>query len=91
MKLRSIDAKRVDLTNTILTAIEDLTFHGCRSLEDVSLSATVETIGKQAFHRCDSLSSVILHEGLKTINELAFSECNNLSFDWVNKHQAVLH
>ena len=73
--------KRVDLTNTTLTAIEDYTFHGCISLEDVSLSATVETIGKQAFHRCDSLSSVILHEGIKTINELAFSGCNNLSID----------
>ncbi len=48
-------------------------FYGIKSLTDVSLPASVNTIADKAFMDCINLSKITFNEGLTTISDRAFS------------------
>ncbi len=50
-------------------------FSGIKSLESISLPASVNTIAEKAFMDCTGLSTITFAEGLTTINDRAF--CND--------------
>ncbi len=55
------------------------TFHGCTSLESVTIPNSVTEIGKSAFWECSSLTSVTIPESVTKIGESAFYECSSLT------------
>lgn len=58
--------------------IPDYTFYKCTGLEEVSLPASVISIGEAAFRDCDALTHVNLGESLDDIGQHAFRSCNQL-------------
>ena len=57
-----------------MTVVGDNVFNGCKRLFSVSLSSSLESIGKQAFYGCGALQNITLPESLRTIGESAFEE-----------------
>ncbi len=63
-----------------LKEIGENAFEGCSKLEQVELSASLETIGDGVFKNCTSLKHIKrIPDGLKTIGENAFAGCESLS------------
>ncbi len=60
-----------------LTVIQYGTFASCKSLKNVNLPSTVETIGQSAFNSA-GLTSITLPNGLKAIRAVAFAFCEDL-------------
>lgn len=58
--------------------IPDYTFYKCTGLEEVSLPASVISIGEAAFRACNTLQHVEFGESLETIGENAFYDCGKL-------------
>ena len=54
-------------------------FHGCKSLESITLPSTVTEIERGAFYNCINLRKVIFNDGLKKIGRAAFYNCTSLS------------
>ena len=61
-----------------LTKLEYMAFRNCTSLESVTMSGGMETIGEDAFWNCTSLTSVVLPPSLKSISSYAFEDCTAL-------------
>ena len=59
-------------------SIPEQGFFGCTSLETVSLSDGVTSIGRLAFGKCESLTMIRIPDSVTTINEYAFNECPNM-------------
>ena len=55
------------------------TFHGCTSLESVTIPNSVTEIGKSAFSDCTSLESVTIPNSVTEIGKSAFWECSSLT------------
>ena len=57
------------------------TFYGCSALKNITLPASVDSIGKYAFLLCKSLQAVDASAcvNLKGVGEQAFLECDNLT------------
>ena len=55
------------------------TFHGCTSLESVTIGNGVTEIGKSAFSGCTSLTSVTIPNSVTEIGKSAFWECSSLT------------
>ena len=57
------------------------TFYGCSALKNITLPASVDSIGKYAFRHCKSLQVVDASAcvNLKGVGEQAFWECDNLT------------
>lgn len=53
-------------------------FYGCEKLKDVTLPATLETVGNNMFLGCTSLENVVLPKSVKTIEGHAFQDCASL-------------
>ncbi len=75
----------IDLSN--INEIDAMAFYNCRALEDITLSATLETIGDSAFFGCASLRSVTLPVSTKAVGDSAFEECSRLTT--VNLNDAI--
>ena len=69
-KLKSVE----NLTN--VTIIEDYTFQGCNSLEEIDLSK-IQSFGNGAFESCRSLTEIDL-AACQTLGTYAFGGCTNL-------------
>ncbi|MBR3974562.1 MAG: leucine-rich repeat protein [Clostridia bacterium] len=78
-----------------VTEIRMRAFEGCTALEEVIISANVNSLGSYAFRNCASLSSVKFEENSKLaeIGEAAFENCtklakidipDNVTFIWCN-------
>ncbi len=61
-----------------VTAIDNLAFLGCETIESIIIPEGVTAIGDRAFLQCFNLHSVALPNGVEYIGELAFSECEIL-------------
>ena len=61
-----------------MVRINDDAFNGCKSLEKVTFSSKLHSIGRQAFVNCYNLREVLLPEGLELIGHYAFSGCESL-------------
>ncbi len=73
--------KKVDMSQTPITDINDDAFRNCSSLSTVVLPEDLKTIGDYAFFKCSSLSSVDLQdcEKLSSIGVSAFYGCSSLN------------
>ena len=67
--------KKVDLSNTQVEEIQELTFAHCTSLKGVSLPPTLHTIWVKAFMNCAALSERAIPPSLKYIGSRAFLDC----------------
>ena len=63
-----------------ISTLLDYTFNGCSSLADISLPASLTSIGKYAFNGCSSLSKITLPDTLTSIGEAAFQHCSSLQY-----------
>ena len=61
-----------------ITAVGDMALMGC-SLQEIELSETIDSIGKQAFENCGDLESVVLPNCITVLPEACFSFCMSLS------------
>ncbi|WP_407404538.1 leucine-rich repeat protein [Sodaliphilus sp.] len=66
----------IDFSNTSLKTIEKGAFFDCFSLENVTFSPTLETIGKQAFQET-KIKNISLPGTLKRLGYKAFHDCDN--------------
>ena len=70
------------VTNLVIpssvTAIKELAFSGCNSLESVSIPDSVTTIGYAAFKDCANLTSISIGYRVTTIGNRAFAYCDKL-------------
>ena len=62
-----------------ISTLLDYTFNGCSSLADISLPASLTSIGKYAFNGCTSLSKITLPDTLTSIGGAAFYGCTSLA------------
>jgi hypothetical protein len=58
--------------------IEGFAFNCCTSLEEVTLSNELESIGGNAFWGCKSLERIVIPEKVEVIGDLMFPYCYNL-------------
>ena len=81
------NSREGDFTNTTLKTInieEGIksipygTFQ-CKSLENISLPKTLESIGEDAFYDCAALKSITIPQNVKSIGSDAFRHCSNLT------------
>ena len=61
-----------------VTEIEKEAFYNCRTIEKITISAGITTIGENAFKYCFGLKTVILPKGITEIANAAFSTCADL-------------
>lgn len=54
-------------------------FQSCKTMNNIVLPASIQTIGKWAFYECTGLAEINLPESLTTIDELAFQKCSGLT------------
>ena len=62
-----------------VSVIDDYAFSGSKSLSEVTLPASVITIGKGAFKDCPALTKVVLPQKLSKLEDELFSGCKKLS------------
>ena len=53
-------------------------FSGCKALEQITLSKTLERIGDNVFENCSSLTEITIPENVTVIGEDAFNGCTSL-------------
>ena len=61
-----------------VTAIGDMAFSRCSSLQSVVIPKYVTSIGIDAFYECSSLKSVEIPDSVVIIGDAAFSRCSSL-------------
>lgn len=64
--------------NRKITLIADDAFSYERTIKEVTLPESIETIGASAFESCEKLEKINLPNGLKKINRKAFYNCTGL-------------
>lgn len=62
-----------------VVAIADYAFCGCKTLESVSIPASVTVIGASAFFGCEGLTEVNVGDAITDIGASAFENCSSLS------------
>lgn len=65
------------------TEIGNYAFHGCTSLESITIPKSVTVIGDSAFNGCTSLTTLTLPTAVKKIEKSAFIECSSLATIYV--------
>ena len=79
-----VDGKGILSFDGDVTAINDAlgtnleNFYSCTSLETITLSEGLQSIGAHAFQNCTALTSITLPNGLQSIGEYAFCGCESL-------------
>jgi hypothetical protein len=58
--------------------IREEALRGCVRLTNITMAATVTSIGVKAFRDCETLTSVTLGSGVTNIQEAAFRDCDSL-------------
>ena len=72
------------------TEIGSNCFKGCTSLEDISISSSVETIGEGAFENCTSLETVIMWAKPEEIKANTFKGCSSLTDISISSNTKVI-
>lgn len=70
--VKNADYKVPDSIATTLTDVGEGAFWGAPNLVNVTLPATVKTVGDHAFYECKKLKTVVLPDDLTSIGEEAF-------------------
>ena len=69
-------AESVIIPDSIISI--DEAFWGCKSLKQVTIPHSVQTIGFRAFFGCESLQQIAIPDSVKTVENEAFISCNSL-------------
>lgn len=69
----------VYLPTFLFSSIEEGTFDTCTSLVNITLPASLETIGRSAFKECNALTTLTIPAMVKSIGVQAIYECDNLT------------
>ena len=69
-------AESVNIPDSIINI--DEAFWGCKSLKQVTIPNSVQTIGFRAFFGCDSLQQIVIPDSVKNIEDYAFEWCDSL-------------
>ena len=69
----------VYLPTFLFSSIEEGTFDTCTSLVNITLPASLETIGDSAFKECDALTTLAIPAMVTSIGVRAIYECDNLT------------
>lgn len=72
------DIATLDLSASKVTTIEDFAFAGNSIMREITLPATLKTIGKYAFANCVNIDSITIPDGVE-IGEAAFMSCVRLN------------
>ena len=85
----SYTASSIEIPSTItynsteytVTAIDQVAFNKCTSLESITIPSTVTSIGAEAFYKCTGLTKVDLSSatGLETVSYQCFYGCTSLT------------
>lgn len=67
----------LEIPDTV-TSIAESAFISCTSLETLTLSTNLVSIGKNAFSDCSSLTSLVIPDSVTSIGDSAFGECSTL-------------
>ena len=70
-------ATSIDIPEGV-TIIPDYCFHGCSSMESITLPSTIKQIGKYAFSGCSALTSIDIPEGVTIIPDYCFDGCSSM-------------
>ena len=62
-----------------ISTLLDYAFNGCSSLADISLPASLTSIGGSTFQNCTSLAEITLPASLTSIGKYAFNGCSLLT------------
>lgn len=73
-----ISLKTIDLSNTKITVIHDMSFAECTNLYTVILPDSIIEIEAYAFRNCTSLTEINLPESLQIIGSTVFYGCGSL-------------
>lgn len=68
--------EEINIQDTLLKRIEDESFYGCISLNEIVIGQAIEYIGESAFRECHALSLILDGGSLKEIGGYAFSMSN---------------
>ncbi|MCR5461992.1 MAG: leucine-rich repeat domain-containing protein [bacterium] len=72
--------KKVDMSKSKLTTIEDDAFHKCSELIEMNYCKTITSIGKEAFSECSSLVKMDLSDlAIEEISDSMFKKCSSLT------------
>lgn len=72
---------KIKKTTYVVTSIAANAFHsntGNYNLKEITLPATIETIGKNAFYGCSELKNITIPKNVYYIGEAAFKGCKSL-------------
>ena len=69
-------AESVNIPDSIISI--DEAFWGCKSLKQVTIPNSVQTIGFRAFCGCESLRQIVIPDSVTTIEDYAFVCCSSL-------------
>lgn len=72
------DRSKLSPTYSIVKAIGDDAFRGCKLLEGLAIPNTVASIGAGAFYGCEKLDSCIMPESVTSIGNQSFYDCHNI-------------
>ena len=75
---KCFDLKKVDMSASNVTKLNNSTFDSCSSLKKVILPKNLESIGEAAFSKCRVIEEIDLPESIKYIGEEAFNGCFSL-------------
>ena len=68
-----------DITLESITTINAYAFHGCTSLENVTIGSGVTSICNEAFYNCPSIESVTIGSSVESIGSNTFAWCTSLT------------
>ena len=68
--------RKVEIGDNV--SLNSYAFHGCRSLESVTIPNSVTTIPQTVFGGCDSLASVTIPDSVTTFGTSLFVNCDSL-------------
>lgn len=73
-----------------VTTLQNGSFAGCSSLNNVTFPQSLTTIGANAFSECSSLRDIVIPFGVNTLGAAAFSNCRQLRSVTINGNVRTL-
>ncbi len=62
-----------------ITSIDNYSFYNCTSLTNISIPASVKSIGYNTFENCTSLTSITIPNRVTSIDNYSFWNCASLT------------